>query len=148
MLNFNNQFITFVEQYAKDVENFEKEKRRVAVMERKVKEARMHIYNEIREALRAVDKDYKEGVNNIPLPDGRVLKITHKVTRKILPDQIEVARNHYARMAPDNEIVFDDLLRIKHELFVRTYKQLSPAGKLAASWMIEAREAAPTVALA
>lgn len=92
--------------------------------------------------------DLKEGMNSYELSNGRFVKFTHKVDRKIEPSMVVAAREGYDA-APDKPagVAFDDLLRVKHELAATPFKKLAAgsAASNAVSRMIVAKFAAPTV---
>lgn len=92
--------------------------------------------------------DLKEGVNDYELTNGRKLKYTYKVDRKIDAGLVEVARAKYDQAAdrPD-KFTFDALLRVKYELDAKQWKQLATGGPayMAASEMLVAKPAAPTL---
>jgi hypothetical protein len=71
----------------------------------------------------------KEGVNNYPLSNGRKLKFTHAVERKVDAAMVEVARQQY-EAADDKPAgqTFDDLLRVKYELAKTPWKKLLNGG--------------------
>lgn len=92
----------------------------------------------------SLGSDYKEGVNKFPLEDGRTLKLTAKIDRKISEDQIPLARAAYEKLN-DRPVAFDDLLRAKYELSKRDFDKLSDSAKAAVSDMVTAKPAAPTL---
>lgn len=95
----------------------------------------------ISESLRAHFGDkLKEGVNDYKLSNGRKLKLTHKIDRKIDESSIEIARDAYT-----GEIAFDDILRKKYELSKRDFDKLTYADELAISRMIVSKLAASTL---
>jgi len=58
----------------------------------------------------------KEGVNNLELPDGRVLKVNHKVYRN-------VDEKGLAQSSLDPEVK-EKLFRVKHSLRLTPYREL------------------------
>jgi len=66
----------------------------------------------------------KEGVNNWNMSNGRSLKLTHKIDRKIDEAQIAMAREEYAKVNDSDGVTFDQLLRIKYELEVREFRKI------------------------
>ena len=85
----------------------------------------------------------KEGVNNYALSNGRKLKYTYAVDRKIDSGHVQVARDAYA--LTDATAPFDDLLRVKYELAKTPWKKLDGEAALAASRMITSKPAAPVL---
>jgi hypothetical protein len=92
--------------------------------------------------------DLKEGVNNYELSNGRFVKFTHKVDRKIESSMVVAAREAY-EAAPDKPagVAFDDLLRVKYELTATPFKKLASgsAASTAVSRMLVTKFAAPSV---
>ena len=87
----------------------------------------------------------KEGVNKYPLPDGRVLKYTHKIDRKIDEPAIAATREEYRKQNDTGGVTFDALLRVKYELSKRDFDKLPEAAALVASRMIVSKDAAPSL---
>ena len=92
----------------------------------------------------AAGSHWREGVNKFPLPDGRTLKITHKVSRTIDPEQLEVVREQYQQLN-DRTVEFDDLYRVKYEINKRELDKLSDNARLVLSRMLTNKPAAPDV---
>lgn len=95
---------------------------------------------------RADGRTLNEGVNNYELTNGRKLKYTYAVERKIEPSMIAVARAKF-EAAGDKLGTFDDVLRVKYELEAKPWKKLINGGEafLACSEMIVAKDKAPTL---
>lgn len=66
--------------------------------------------------------DPKEGVNSHALPDGYVVKMTHKIDRKLDPAALDTLKQSFR----DRGLNPDVLVRYKPELAVTPYKALSP----------------------
>jgi hypothetical protein len=88
----------------------------------------------------------KEGVNDYVLSNLRKLKFTYKVERKIEDSMLSVARAKFDA-ATDKVGTFDDLLRVKYELDVKSWKKLLSGGEAhkAVSEMLVAKPSAPTI---
>ena len=73
-------------------------------------------------------EELKEGVNNYELSNGRTLKYTRTLERKVDDSALDTARKVYAE-ADDVPagVAFDDLLRVKYELDKRMYNKLESA---------------------
>jgi len=89
----------------------------------------------------------KEGVNTYTLSNGRKLKYTYKVDRKVDNAQVAVARAAFDESADKPAgMVFDDMLRVKYELADAPYKKVTgEAAKLAVSRMLVTKAAASTL---
>lgn len=85
-----------------------------------------------------------EGVNRFPMQDGRTLKYSYKVDRKIEESEIANAREKYSKQN-DTPVTFDQLLRVKYELSKRDWDKLPDAAKKAVSRMIVAKPATPSL---
>lgn len=101
----------------------------------------MQMRKAIAEALKAAI-EIKEGVNVLPLNDGRSLAYTHGIKREIEVGELENTREEFRKLN-DVEVKFDELLRIKYELEKREWNKLSDAAKKVVSRMIVAKEEAP-----
>lgn len=105
-----------------------------------VNESEREMRDGICESLRVFyGENLVEGMNTYKLSNGRKLKFTHKLDRKIDESRIQLARADY--VGDD----FDDLLRVKYELEKKAYDKLDAEQKLAVSKMIETKPAAPTL---
>lgn len=95
----------------------------------------------------AIGDKLKEGVNKWPLSNGRSLKLTNKIDRKIDEPQIALAREEYVKANDTDGVTFDQLMRIKYELNVSEFRKIEnkPAAALAVSRMLIA--SAPTSSL-
>ena len=101
------------------------------------------------QCLRALGDEAKhEGVNKYEMPDGRVIKITTGITRKVDALHIEAARQAYAQ-ANDRPagVAFDDLLRVKYELAVAPLRKLEGQALSAATRMFTSTPTSPKVEL-
>lgn len=87
----------------------------------------------------------KEGVNNYPLSNGRKLKYSYGVDRKVAEAELEVAKKSYLDSAQPSDPKFDELLRIKYELEMKSFRKLSPEGRLAVSRMVTSKPKSPTL---
>lgn len=92
----------------------------------------------------ALGEKLKEGVNRFPMADGRKLKFTYNLDRKIDEAQIAVAREEYSKVN-DAPVTFDELLRVKYELAKTEWNKLGAGGKAALSAMITTKPSAPTM---
>lgn len=84
----------------------------------------------------------KEGVNNHLLPDGRKIKGTHKIQRKIDEAAIAVTLQEMRNRGVANA---DDLVRYKPELSITAWKTLSDEMKLVFSPAVVSSPAMPTL---
>jgi hypothetical protein len=101
----------------------------------------------MRDSVRAALGDkFKEGMNNWPLTDGRVLKINCKIDRKIADSELETAKKEYG-MLNDVPCTFDELLRIKYELDKKNFNKLTGPAYKAFSRAVITSEQAPEVSL-
>ena len=91
----------------------------------------------------------KEGVNNWNMSNGRSLKLTHKVDRKIDEAQIAMAREEYAKVNDSDGVTFDQLLRVKYELAVAEFRKIEDkvGAALAVSRMLVSSTPAPVLEL-
>ena len=89
----------------------------------------------------------KEGVNTYTLSNGRKLKYTYKVDRKVDNAQVAVARAAFDESVDKpTDMVFDEMLRVKYELAAASYKKVTgEAAKLAVSRMLVTKAAASTL---
>lgn len=94
----------------------------------------------------ALGDQLKEGGNNFPLANGRTLKYTHGIDRKVLEPEIKNARDEFAKLN-DVPCTFDQLLRVKYELDKRNYDKLSDAAKKVVSRALETKFKAPILEL-
>lgn len=139
----SNDFITYVEAWDALCGKIAEKKKELKEMTDSEMTMRKAIEASIETAL---GDAFKEGVNNYPLGDGRTLKVTRKIDRKIDPASLDLARDEYRKLN-EAPVAFDDLLRIKYELEKKNFDKLSGASYLAFSRAITEKNAAPTVEL-
>jgi len=79
-----------------------------------------------------------EGVNNVPLENGRSLKMTNKIDRKVDEASISMSREEYAKTNDNDGVTFDQLLRVKYELNITEFRKIEkkPGAFMAASRML------------
>lgn len=87
----------------------------------------------------------KEGVNSYTLSNGRKLKYNYGVDRKVAEAELEVAKKAYLDTAQPSDPKFDELLRIKYELEMKSFRKLSAEGRLAVSRMVTSKPKSPTL---
>lgn len=87
----------------------------------------------------------KEGVNNYELSNGRKLKFTHKVERKISEPDLAAAKDAFTKAAVPGDKTFEELLRVKYELDKRNYDKLSEPAANAFSRCLTTKHAAPAL---
>lgn len=91
----------------------------------------------------------KEGVNDYTLSNGRKLKLTHGVDRKIDNSQLAVARAAFEQVGTDGEedlpCTFDALLRPKYEIVAAEKKKLGVLAWAAFSRCITSKFKAATL---
>lgn len=109
-------------------------------------DSEMTIRKAIAESVNKAVGGLKEGVNTIPLGNGRKLKVTHTVKREIDQTMIPAVRETY-NLLNDRPVVFDDLLRLKYELDKKSYDKLSDEALKVVSRMVTAKPVAPVVVL-
>ena len=83
--------------------------------------------------------ELKEGVNNYELSNGRALKYTYAIERKVDTPSVAIAREAYKEAATVGDPAFDELLRIKYELEVKPFRKLSEEASKAVSRMVTAK---------
>lgn len=86
----------------------------------------------------------KEGVNKMNLPDGRVVKLTHKLNWKVDVEHLSTTREKFEQIN-DRPVEFDDLLRVKYELDKKSYNKLGDNAKTVVSSMLTVSPAAPDI---
>lgn len=134
----SDPFIEYVNKWDAIVAQIEELNKQLKPLKAKEMEMRKAIADSIGKA-----QPLKEGVNKFPLTDGRVLKLTQKIDRKIEEPAIEVTRELFEHQNDTNGVTFDDLLRVKYEISKRDLDKLpEPAAKVV-SRMITSKEAAP-----
>lgn len=89
----------------------------------------------------------KEGTNNFTLSNGRKLKYTHKIERKITESELKNAKEAYATAADASDPDFDKLLRLKYELDKKAWDGITDQAAKAFSLCMTAKPAAPTLAV-
>jgi hypothetical protein len=118
-------------------------KRQIKAIEAREKAMRAHIATAVETAL---GEHFKEGTNNLPLPDGRVVKVVHKMNRKVDPASLDAAREAY-RKVNDVPVLFDDLLRTKYEIAKAEMDKLEGEAAKAFALAYTSTPAAATVEL-
>ncbi|MGL5737166.1 MAG: DUF7173 family protein, partial [Beijerinckiaceae bacterium] len=93
---------------------------------KRVNEAERTMRDALADSLRKHMKaDLKEGVNAYSLSNGRKLKLSHNIDRKIDETGLADSRKFYAENATEGDPAFDALLRVKYELNVAPWRKLS-----------------------
>lgn len=87
----------------------------------------------------------KEGTNNYVMSNGRKLKYTHKVDRKITEAELKNAREAYEAAAKEGDPTFDALLRLKYELAKKEWDKASDDAVKAFSRCMTTKDAAPAL---
>lgn len=95
----------------------------------------------------AAGEQWREGVNNFPLPDGRTLKVTNSIKRAIEEGELAAAAEAY-RQLNDVPCEFGELIRIKYEIDKKNWSKLGPQARHAVSRAVVASPQAPEVKLA
>lgn len=87
-----------------------------------------------------------EGTNNLTSPEGRQVKLVHKISRTVDESQIALARSEYI-LLNDRPVEFDDLLKVKYDLVTSAYKKLEPSTPpfLTVARMLTVKAGAPTI---
>lgn len=75
----------------------------------------------------------REGVNKVELPDGRVLKGTYRINRKVLEDKLQEAK--FPKSLRDN------VFKTKHDLIVSAYRNLDEDTRNAVDAVLEIKPA-------
>jgi hypothetical protein len=134
-------FNTFVQQWYALATQIADLKAQLKPLERQEMELRKALAESVNKAV-----PLQEGVNNYPLPGGRVLKITYSLDRKVLPEHIEEARTEYNRL---NSVpcAFDDLLRMNYEVNIKQFRKLDGPAALTFSRVLETKPRSPTIVL-
>lgn len=100
----------------------------------------------IAESLRTYFADrLKEGVNNYELSNGRKLKLTHKVDRKLEVSMLALAREEYGRANDTDGLAFEDVIEMRPSLNLSNYRKVGSVAATALSHMITSKLAAPTL---
>lgn len=114
---------------------------------RKLTQAELPIRKQIAEAIgNAMPGGLQEGINHYTLRDGRKLKVTRAIDRKIDESEVVPVREAYM-MLNNNPVPFDTLLRIKYELAKTEWSKLDGGAQKIISRMLVTKDAAPTVEL-
>jgi hypothetical protein len=85
----------------------------------------------------------KEGVNDVPLSDGFVMKLTHKVNRKIVVDALVASTDEFVKAG----LPLADLVVNKPELSGTEYKKLTPEQQALFDKVLEIKPASPSIAI-
>lgn len=136
-----DQFTAYVDQWDSNVAQIEELEKQLKPLKAKELEMRKAIVASIKGAM-----ETKEGVNRYTLPDGRALKLTLKIDRKIEEPAIATTRELFEQQNDTCGVTFDALLRVKYELSKRDFDKLPEAAAKVASRMVVSKEAAPTLA--
>lgn len=86
----------------------------------------------------------KEGVNNLTTPNGRKLKITHKINRSLQEAEFGPARANFNSIN-DRPCDFDDLLKVEYKLVVSQFRKLEGPALAAFSDVMTAKDGAPEI---
>ena len=81
-----------------------------------------------------------EGANNFALPAGYTLKFTHKINRTVDASVLPIIREELA----EHKVNMDDVIRLKPELSVGTYKKLSPEARLVMDKAVTSKPGTPS----
>ena len=135
-----SDFIDYVNKWDATKARMEELEKQLKPLNAKELEMRKAIATSIKGAMQT-----KEGVNKYTLPDGRVLKLTLKIDRKIEEAAIAATRELFEQQNDTGGVTFDALLRVKYELSKRDFDKLPKAAAKVASRMVVSKEAAPTL---
>ena len=83
--------------------------------------------------------ELKEGVNSYELSNGRALKYTYAIDRKVDTTSVANTRKDYETAATAEDPAFDDLLRVKYELEIKPFRKLSDEAAKAVSRMVTSK---------
>lgn len=117
------------------------EKSLKALREREV-EMRLQIAGQIRNTL---GEDLKEGVNYYGAGDTK-LKLNYKINWKVDPAKIQEVRQEYEKLN-DVPVIFDEIIRVKHELSKTAYNKLGSTAKGVVSVMLTSTPATPELTM-
>lgn len=135
-----SDFIDYVNNWDATKAQIEELEKQLRPLKAKEMEMRKGIAGSIAGAM-----EVKEGVNKYTLPDGRVLKLTHKIDRKVEEPEIAATRELFEQQNDTGGVTFDALLRVKYELSKRDFDKLPEAAAKVASRMVVSKDAAPTL---
>lgn len=139
----STQFTDYVSEWDDLVDHIATLKKQLKVFTDK----EMAMRKAIAESVQAAMADqWKEGMNTYPMPDGRNLKVNHKVTRTVEVSEIGPVRAAY-ELLNDRPITFDELLRVKYEIDKRNLDKLEGEARNTVNRMITSKPAAPEVKL-
>lgn len=93
----------------------------------------------------AVFPTVKEGVNNLDLPDGAVLKATGSTTRKVVEEVFLALRDE---MAAQHSLPLDKLVRWKPEVVVAEYKKLDDESRAVFDQVLDIKPGTPSLEVA
>lgn len=85
-----------------------------------------------------------EGVNKRELADGRIFKATHKINRGVDEAQVQAVKEQL-RALGDNEVVFEDLFKLSHDLKVGPYKKLADKVKRIVDMAVTSKPGMPEI---
>lgn len=137
----SEDFLTYVNTWDDLNAQIAKLKAKLKPLEDQEKKMRQALADSIKTAL---GEKLREGVNRYELPDGRAIKLTNKLDRKIEVAEIANAREAYSKQN-DQPIPFDAILRTKFELDKREWDKLPDEAQKAISRMIITKPAMPTL---
>ena len=83
----------------------------------------------------------EEGVNTVVLPDGRKLKGTHKLNRKVLEDKLQKVHDE---LGADT---FQDVFKVKYDLVLAAYRKLEPKMQKVVDKALEVKPGLPSLEL-
>lgn len=139
-----NTFEDYVDEWDELKSKIAELKKQLAPLEDTEKKMRTQMAESVKEHL---GDDWKEGMNNFLLQDGRTLKIKADIDRKVEMGEMANAREAYEQLN-DTPCPFDDLFRVKYELQVKQYRTLSDTAVTAISRAIVAKPKMVVIELA
>lgn len=85
--------------------------------------------------------DPVEGVNDVPMSDGWVMKMTYKIDRKIISEKFALLQDEFKTA----KLPLKDLVRFKPDLAVGEYKKLTEEQRKLFDKAMEIKPGAPTL---
>lgn len=83
----------------------------------------------------------KEGINDVPMSDGYVMKGTYKIDRKIVEEALVTCMAEFK----EAKLPLKELIVMKPSLSIKAYKDLEPAQQRIFDKALEIKPSAPTL---
>lgn len=141
----SNPFEEAVNRWAELAELQDAVKTAMKILNEEEREARDGLAASLGAYFRDRPQGLKEGVNDYKLSNGRKLKFTYGIDRKIAESALATARKAYEEAADAGDPAFDTLLRTKYELNTAPWRKLSIEAASAFSRCLTSKEKAPTL---